>query len=113
MKKIVLAYSGGLDTSVILKWLKETYQLPIVAYVGDVGQNDDLSAVREKALKTGAEDVIVKDLKEEFVSEYVFAALKANVVYEAGYLMGTSLARPVIAKTCPSGAKSTLHNTLL
>jgi argininosuccinate synthase len=105
VKKIVLAYSGGLDTSVILKWLKETYQLPIVAYIGDIGQNDDLSAVSEKAIKTGADDVIVKDLKEEFVSEYVFTALKANVIYEAGYLMGTSLARPVIAKGQVEAAK--------
>ncbi|MEW6736596.1 MAG: argininosuccinate synthase [Acidobacteriota bacterium] len=105
MKKIVLAYSGGLDTSVILKWLQETYQLPIIAYIADVGQNDDLNAVYEKALKTGAEAVIIKDLKEEFASQYVFTALKANVIYEAGYLMGTSLARPLIAKGQVAAAK--------
>jgi argininosuccinate synthase len=107
MKKIVLAYSGGLDTSVILTWLKEKYQAPIVAYVGDVGQNEDLEAVREKAFRTGAVDVIVKDLKDEFAAEYVFEAVKANAVYEGNYLLGTSLARPCIAKGMVEVAQET------
>ena len=107
MKQIVLAYSGGLDTSVILTWLKETYAVPVVAYVGDVGQNEDLAAIAEKAVRTGASDVIVKDLTEEFVSEYVFAAIKANAVYEASYLLGTSLARPIIAKGHVEAARAT------
>jgi argininosuccinate synthase len=107
VKKIVLAYSGGLDTSVILTWLKETYGVPVVAYVGDVGQDEDFAAVRRKALATGADEVVVKDLKEEFTSEYVFTALKGNAVYEAGYLLGTSLARPVIAKGLVEAARET------
>jgi argininosuccinate synthase len=107
VNKIVLAYSGGLDTSVILAWLKDTYNAPIVAYVGDVGQDDDFEAVREKAVRTGADDVIVGDLKDEFVSEYVFAAIKANAVYEGSYLLGTSLARPVIAKGLVEAARAT------
>lgn len=98
MEKIVLAYSGGLDTSVILTWLKETYNVPVIAYVGDVGQDEDLAAVEAKAYRTGAESVVVLDLKDEFVAEYVFPAIQANAVYEGQYLMGTSLARPVIAK---------------
>ncbi len=98
VKKIVLAYSGGLDTSVILKWLKETYNCPVVAYIADVGQNEDLEKIREKAIKTGADEVYVEDLKEEFVRDYVFPALRANAIYENFYLLGTSLARPVIAK---------------
>ena len=107
MKKIVLAYSGGLDTSVILTWLKETYNAPVVAYVGDVGQDDDFEAVREKAFRTGADEVIVKDLKDEFVAEYVFTAIKANAVYEGSYLLGTSLARPIIAKGLVEAARET------
>jgi argininosuccinate synthase len=107
VKKICLAYSGGLDTSVILTWLKETYDVPVIAYVGDVGQDEDLDAVREKALRTGAEAVVVKDLKDEFVAEYVFTALKANAVYEGTYLMGTSLARPVIGKGHVEAARET------
>ena len=107
MNKIALAYSGGLDTSVILAWLKDTYGLPVVAYVGDVGQDDDFEAVRAKALSTGADEVVITDLKEEFVSEYVFAALKANAVYEASYLLGTSLARPSIAKGLVEVARAT------
>lgn len=107
MKKIVLAYSGGLDTSVILKWLKETYQVAIVAYIADVGQNDNIDAVVKKAWRTGADEVVVKDLKGEFAAEYVFTALKANVVYEGGYLMGTSLSRPLIARGQVEAARET------
>jgi argininosuccinate synthase len=98
MKKIALAYSGGLDTSVILTWLRETYGVPVLAYIADVGQNEDLPGIQEKARRTGAAEVVVTDLREAFVSEYVFTAIKANAVYEGLYLMGTSLARPVIAK---------------
>lgn len=96
--KIVLAYSGGLDTSVILTWLAEKYDAEIIAYVADVGQGEDLDEVREKAVKTGASKVYIEDLKEEFVSDFVFTAIKASAVYEGTYLMGTSLARPLIAK---------------
>ncbi len=97
-KKIVLAYSGGLDTSVILKWLIETYKCPVIAYVADLGQEEDWEEIRKKGLACGAEEVIVKDLKEEFVKEYVFFAIKAGARYEDWYLLGTSLARPLIAK---------------
>ena len=95
--KIVLAYSGGLDTSVILKWLSEKYDAEIIAYVADVGQGEDLEEVREKAIKTGASKVYVENLTEEFVSDFVFPAIKSNAIYEGVYLLGTSLARPLIA----------------
>ncbi len=95
--KIVLAYSGGLDTSVILSWLMETYECPVIAYAADLGQGDDMDEVKEKAVRTGAEQVIVEDLKEPFVQDFVWPALRANAVYESGYLLGTSLARPLIA----------------
>jgi argininosuccinate synthase len=98
MKKILLAYSGGLDTSCILAWLKEKYAVPIVAYCANVGQEEDFAAVEAKALATGAQKCIVDDLKKEFVQEYIYPAIQANAVYEAVYLMGTSLARPCIAK---------------
>jgi argininosuccinate synthase len=97
MEKVILAYSGGLDTSVILKWLVER-QYEVVAYIADVGQNDDIEAARIKAVKTGATKVYVEDLKRELVTDYVFAAVKANAIYEGRYLLGTSLARPLIAK---------------
>ena len=97
-EKVVLAYSGGLDTSIIIPWLKENYSYDVIAMVGDVGQGDDIEAVVEKAYATGASKVIVEDLREEFLTGYVFPALKAGAVYEHKYLLGTSLARPVIAK---------------
>ena len=96
--KVVLAYSGGLDTSIIIPWLKENYGCEVIAFVADVGQGDDMEAVAEKAKKTGASKVIVKDLREEFLTEYVWKALKAGAVYEHKYMLGTSLARPIIAK---------------
>lgn len=97
MKKVMLAYSGGLDTSVILKWLiNKGYE--VMAFVADVGQNDDFEAVREKALAIGASKVIIEDLKREFVTDFIFKAVKANAVYEDRYLLGTALARPLIAK---------------
>ena len=98
VNKIVLAYSGGLDTSVILKWLEEEYQCPIVAFAADVGQEEDWDAVRAKGMATGAEKVVISDLREEFVEDYVFPAFRANAIYEGSYLLGTSLARPIIAK---------------
>jgi argininosuccinate synthase len=97
-EKIVLAYSGGLDTSIIIPWLKENYSYEVIAMVADVGQGDDLEAVVEKAYKTGAAKVIVEDLREEFLTGYVWPAIKAGAVYENKYLLGTALARPVIAK---------------
>ena len=96
--KIVLAYSGGLDTSVILKWLAEEYECPVIAYAADVGQHEDWDAVREKGLATGAEKVIISDLREEFVRDFIFPAFRANAIYEGSYLLGTSLARPIIGR---------------
>lgn len=97
IKKIVLAYSGGLDTSVILKWLIEQYQCPVIAFAADVGQEEDWNQIREKGLATGAEKVVISDLKESFVRDYIFPAFRANAIYEGSYLLGTSLARPLIA----------------
>ncbi|HTM09337.1 MAG TPA: argininosuccinate synthase [Verrucomicrobiae bacterium] len=98
VKKVVLAYSGGLDTSVILRWLIETYECEVVAYCADLGQEEELEGVREKAIKTGASKVYIDDLREPFVKDYVFPMLRANAVYEGSYLLGTSIARPLIAK---------------
>jgi len=96
--RIVLAYSGGLDTSVAIVWLKETFEADIIAYCADLGQGEDLEAVKDKALKTGASRVYVEDLREEFVRDYIFPMLRANAVYEGTYLLGTSIARPLIAR---------------
>jgi argininosuccinate synthase len=98
LSKIVLAYSGGLDTSVILKWLAKEYDCEVVAYSADIGQQEDWDAVREKGLATGASKVIISDLQKEFVEDYIFPAFRANAIYEGSYLLGTSLARPLIAK---------------
>lgn len=98
IRKIILAYSGGLDTSVILRWLIEQYKAEVIAFVADLGQGEDLGKIKEKAIKTGASKVYIEDLKDEFVRDFVFTALRANAVYEGMYLMGTSLARPLIAK---------------
>jgi argininosuccinate synthase len=98
IKKIVLAYSGGLDTSVILKWLKETYSCPVVAFCADIGQGDEVAEVADKARATGADEVFVEDLQEEFARDFVFPILRANAIYEGSYLLGTSIARPLIAK---------------
>lgn len=98
IKKVVLAYSGGLDTSVILKWLAETYACDVVAFSADIGQEEELDTVEEKAMKTGASKVYIDDLKETFVADYVFPAFRANALYEGQYLLGTSIARPLIAK---------------
>ena len=97
-KKIVLAYSGGLDTSVILKWLVNEYDSDVIAYVADIGQKEDLEEAERKAWETGACAVFIEDLRDEFVRDYVFPAISANAVYEGSYLLGTSIARPLIAK---------------
>ena len=98
IKKVVLAYSGGLDTSVILKWLIETYGCEVVAFAADLGQGEELDGLEEKAINTGASKVYIEDLREEFVRDFVFPALRANAKYEGSYLLGTSLSRPLIAK---------------
>jgi len=98
IKKVVLAYSGGLDTSVILKWLTETYGCEVIAFAADIGQKEELQGLESKALATGASKIFIEDLREEFVRDFVFPALRANAVYEGTYLLGTSLARPLIAK---------------
>jgi argininosuccinate synthase len=98
VNKVVLAYSGGLDTSVILKWLIETYQCDVIAFAADIGQGEEVKQIEENALKTGAAKVYIDDLKETFVKDYVFPAFRANAIYEGQYLLGTSLARPLIAK---------------
>ncbi len=97
-EKVVLAYSGGLDTSVILPWLKETYGYDVIAFAAELGQGDELQGIKKKALKSGAVKCIVKDLRKEFVEDYIWPMLKSGAVYENGYLLGTSIARPLIAK---------------
>ncbi len=97
-KKVVLAYSGGLDTSIIIPWLKENYQCEVIAMIGDVGQQEDLEAARKKALATGASTAYVEDLREEFVRDYIWPTLRAGAVYEHTYLLGTSMARPILGK---------------
>ena len=98
IRKVVLAYSGGLDTSVILRWLIETYKCDVVAFTADIGQGEELEGLEAKALSTGAKKLVVADLKDEFVRDYVYPALRGNAVYEGGYLLGTSIARPIIAR---------------
>lgn len=98
IKKIVLAYSGGLDTSVILHWLREKYDCEVIAFVADLGQGEELAGLKEKGLRSGASKVYIEDLREEFVRDFIFPMLRANAVYESGYLLGTSIARPLIAK---------------
>jgi len=97
-KRVILAYSGGLDTSVILRWLIERYRCEVVAFCADLGQGEELLTVRDKALRTGAATVHIVDLREEFVRDFIFPMLRANAVYEGGYLLGTSIARPLIAR---------------
>ncbi len=97
-KKVVLAYSGGLDTSIIIPWLAETYGCEVIAMIGDVGQEEDLKAAKKKALATGASSATIEDLREEFLTNYIWPTLRAGAVYEHKYLLGTSMARPVLAK---------------
>ncbi len=98
MKKIVLAYSGGLDTSVILKWLQKKYNCPVVTFTADIGQGDELVPVEEKAKSLGVKEIFIENLQEEFVKDYVFPMFRANTLYEGSYLLGTAIARPLIAK---------------
>lgn len=106
IKKVVLAYSGGLDTSVILKWLMETYNCEVVTFTADLGQGDDLDGVEPKALQTGAVKAYVSDLREEFAKDYIFPMMRSNALYEGRYLLGTSIARPLIAKKLVEIAKA-------
>ncbi len=106
IKRVVLAYSGGLDTSVIMKWLIERYNCEVIAFSANIGQGSELKGLREKALKTGAKKVFIKDLREEFVKDFVFPMLRAGSVYEGSYLLGTSIARPLIAKAQMEIARS-------
>ncbi|HUU31003.1 MAG TPA: argininosuccinate synthase domain-containing protein, partial [Phycisphaerae bacterium] len=107
-KKVVLAYSGGLDTSVILPWLRETYGCQVVAFVADLGQGaGELDGIVEKAKKSGAAQVVVEDLRAEFVTDYLWPLLKAGAVYEGRYLLGTSIARPLIAQKQVEVARAT------
>src|SRR5512147_374782 len=98
IKKIVLAYSGGLDTSIILKWLQETYGCEVVAFTADLGQGEELAPARKKAELLGIKEIFIDDLREEFVRDFVFPMFRANAIYEGQYLLGTSIARPLIAK---------------
>ena len=114
IKKVCLAYSGGLDTSIIVRWLIDTYGCEVICYAADVGQEEELDGLEEKAIKTGASKCYIEDLREEFVRDYVFKAIKANAIYENRYLLGTSLARPLIAKkqveiALREGADSVCH----
>src|SRR6202041_3644345 len=98
VKKVVLAYSGGLDTSVILKWLQETYRCEVVTFTADLGQGEELEPARKKAEMFGVKTIFIDDLREEFVRDFVFPMFRANALYEGQYLLGTSIARPLIAK---------------
>ena len=114
IKKVVLAYSGGLDTSVILKWLQETYEAEVIAFCADLGQGEDLQAVKAKAQKLGVKKIYIEDLRETFVREYVFPMLRGNAMYEGSYLLGTSIARPLIARrqaeiAIKEGAEAVAH----
>ena len=116
IKKVVLAYSGGLDTSVILKWLQETYSCEVIAFCADLGQGEDLQAIKAKAQKLGVKKIYVEDLRETFVKDYVFPMLRGNAVYEGCYLLGTSIARPLIARrqaeiALKEGAEAVSHGS--
>lgn len=113
VKKIVLAYSGGLDTSVILTWLKETYDCEVIAFTADVGQKEELSGLEEKGIKTGASKVYIQDLRLEFARDFIFPAIQGNAIYEMRYLLGTSLARPLIAKAMVEVAEKEMRTRLL
>ena len=107
VKKVVLAYSGGLDTSVILKWLEDTYQCEIVTFTADVGQGEEVEPARAKAEAMGVREIYIEDLREEFARDYVFPMFRANAIYEGEYLLGTSIARPLIAKRLVEIARET------
>ena len=107
IKKVVLAYSGGLDTSIILKWLQEIYDCEVVTFTADLGQGEELEPARSKAQSMDVKEIYIEDLREEFVSEYVFPMFRANAIYEGEYLLGTSIARPLIAKRLVEIAEET------
>ena len=111
-KKIILAYSGGLDTSVILKWLQINYDAEVITYTADIGQGEELSPAKKKAKLLGVKNIIIEDLKEEFAKNYVYPMLRANAVYEGRYLLGTSIARPLIAKRLVEIAKKYSSSTI-
>ncbi|HMY00472.1 MAG TPA: argininosuccinate synthase, partial [Agitococcus sp.] len=98
IKKVVLAYSGGLDTSVIVKWLQENYQCEVITFTADIGQGEEVEPARAKAQAMGVKSIYIEDLREEFVRDFVFPMFRANAIYEGEYLLGTSIARPLIAK---------------
>src|SRR5690554_8116832 len=104
-QKVILAYSGGLDTSIIIPWLKENYDYEVIAVAGDVGQGEELAPLKEKAKNSGASKLYIEDLREEFVTDFIYPTLKAGAVYEGKYLLGTSFARPIIAKRMVEIAK--------
>ena len=110
--KIILAYSGGLDTSVILKWLQINYDAEVITYTADIGQGEELSPAKKKAKLLGVKNIIIEDLKEEFAKNYVYPMLRANAVYEGRYLLGTSIARPLIAKKLVEIAKKFNTSTI-
>ena len=117
-KKIVLAYSGGLDTSIILKWLQDNYRCEVVTFTADLGQGEDIEPAREKAKLLGIKEIFIEDLREEFVRDFVFPMFRANTVYEGTYLLGTSIARPLIAKrqieiAKMTGADAVAHSLLI
>ena len=112
VEKIVLAYSGGLDTSVILKWLQQEYKCEVVTFTADLRQGEEIEPAREKAKAAGVKEIFIEDLREEFVKDFVFPMFRANTVYEGEYLLGTSIARPLIAKRLIEIAKETNSNAI-
>ena len=112
IRKVVLAYSGGLDTSVIVRWLQETYQCEVVTFTADLGQGEEVEPARAKAKALGVKEIFIEDLREEFVSEYVFPMFRANTIYEGEYLLGTSIARPLIAKRLVEIAEETAADAI-
>src|SRR5438552_348713 len=107
VNKVVLAYSGGLDTSVILKWLQDTYGCEVVTFTADIGQGEELESVRPKARQFGVKEIFIDDLREEFARDFVFPMFRANALYEGEYLLGTSIARPLIARQLVARARET------